>query len=158
MQVGYDSFANLIQILQKSLWISLQNWNEFGIKAMRDIIWQGWRVNLSKNVTCPDYLDFNMHLSRRIEIQLEFLAPVSTERALILAIWQLILCTPKCMCLRSRTANSKAAVTNSLHLKKKHESCCKSYQSSWSIESWNMPCFLLQVNKTVWVNNWVRYG
>ena len=30
--------------------------------------WQGRRVNLYKNVTCPDYPDFNIHLNRRVAI------------------------------------------------------------------------------------------
>ena len=48
------SFANPIQILQNSLRMSLQNWNEVGVKIMKNIIWQGRKVNLFKNVTSPD--------------------------------------------------------------------------------------------------------
>ena len=36
---------------------------------------QGRGVNLSKNVTCSDYPDFNMHLNRRIEIALGVFGP-----------------------------------------------------------------------------------
>ena len=32
-------------------------------------------VNLSKNVTCHDYPDFNMHLNRRIEIAVGIFGP-----------------------------------------------------------------------------------
>ena len=37
--------------------------------------WQGRRVNLSKNVSCPDYPDFNMHLNRRIEYAIRVFGP-----------------------------------------------------------------------------------
>ena len=38
------------------------------------------------------------------------------------------------------------------------ESCRKSHQISWSIESWNMPFLPLLVNRTLWLNNCLFYG
>ena len=82
-----------------------------------------------KNVTCPDYPDFNMHLnSKNWNWYWSFWAQLSCAQPLISTIWQLILCIlyrRKWMFWRYRTAHSKAAMTNSIRLKKKPESCCK---------------------------------
>ena len=92
MQVGYDSFCKSDPNLTKKL---LQNWNKFRIKIMRNIIWQGRRVNLSKNVTCPDHPDFKMQLnSKNGNYNWSFLPQLSSARPLISAIWQPILYTP----------------------------------------------------------------
>ena len=57
-----------LQILSKSHKIAYEYCYKHGTsleskEIMRNIIWQGRSVNLSKNVTCSDYSDFNMHLN-----------------------------------------------------------------------------------------------
>ena len=65
----------LLQVLPKSYKIASEYRYKIGTSLESKTDWQGRRVNLSKNVTCPDYPDFNMHLNRRIEIALGVFGP-----------------------------------------------------------------------------------
>ena len=113
MQVQYDSFANIIQNLQNSLWMSLKIGTSLESKEiMGNIIWQGERLIYLKNMICPDYPDFNMHLnSKNWNWNWSFWSQLSSARPLISAIWQLTLCTPyrrKWRFSRYRTTHCKA--------------------------------------------------